>query len=79
MFSEYNSKMILEEIEFAKKREEKVNHPNHYNTGKYEVIDVIEGWNLGFNLGNAIKYIGRCEHKSNKVEDLKKAVWYIER
>lgn len=56
-----------------------VDHPNHYNSGKYEVIDVIEDWKLGFNLGNAIKYIGRCEHKKHKVEDLKKAIWYIER
>ncbi|WP_154695295.1 DUF3310 domain-containing protein [Clostridium botulinum] len=57
----------------------KVNHPKHYNTGKYEVIDVIEDWNLNFNLGNAIKYIGRSDHKGNKKEDLKKAIWYLER
>lgn len=58
---------------------EKVNHPTHYNKGKYEVIDVIEDWNLGFNLGNAIKYIARAEHKENALEDLKKAEWYIKR
>ena len=34
---------------------------------------------LNFNLGNAIKYIGRCEHKNNKQEDIKKAIWYLER
>ena len=33
---------------------EHVNHPNHYNKGKFEVIDVIEDWGLGFNLGNAV-------------------------
>lgn len=60
---------------------ENVNHPSHYNTGKYEVIDVIEDWNLGFSLGNAIKYIARAGHKDPNAtkEDLEKAVWYINR
>ena len=58
---------------------EHVNHPNHYNKGNFEVIEVIEDWGLGFNLGNAIKYIGRCEHKENKKQDLEKALWYIKR
>lgn len=60
---------------------EKVNHPDHYH-GKdnpYEAIKVIEAWNLGFNLGNVIKYISRAEHKENALEDLKKAKWYLER
>ncbi len=56
-----------------------VNHPNHYNQGKYEVIDVIEDWNLDFNLGNAIKYIARCNHKGNKKQDLEKAIFYLKR
>ena len=56
-----------------------VNNPTHYNTGTIEVITVIEDWKLNFNLGNAIKYIGRCEHKNNKTEDIKKAIWYLER
>jgi hypothetical protein len=33
---------------------------------------------MSFNLGNAIKYIWRCEKKGNKIEDLRKALWYIE-
>ena len=56
-----------------------VNNPSHYNVGTIEVITVIEDWKLNFNLGNAIKYIGRCEHKNNKQEDIKKAIWYLER
>lgn len=56
-----------------------VNHPKHYNVGAIEVIDVIEDWNLNFCLGNAIKYIARCEYKGHKKEDLEKAKWYIER
>ena len=58
---------------------ETVNHPNHYNIGGIEVIDFIESWNLGFSLGNAIKYIARAPYKNNELEDLKKARWYIDR
>ena len=58
---------------------ETVNHPAHYNTGSFEVIAVIEDWNLGFHLGNAVKYIARAKHKNNEIEDVKKAIWYLER
>lgn len=54
-------------------------HPKHYKTGKYEAIDVIEDWSLNFHLGNALKYIARCEHKGDKITDLKKARFYIQR
>jgi transcriptional regulator with XRE-family HTH domain len=60
-------------------KKEMVNHPSHYNMGKYEAIDVIEDWNLGFNLGNTVKYISRAGHKDDIVQDLKKALWYLER
>jgi len=60
-------------------KEEAVNHPTHYNSGKIEVIDFIEDQKLGFNLGNAIKYIARAEHKAKPDEDLKKALWYVQR
>lgn len=56
-----------------------INHPSHYTQGEYEVIDVIEDWNLGFHLGNAIKYIARANHKGSRKQDLRKAIWYIER
>lgn len=56
-----------------------VNHPNHYNIGKIEVIDAIEDWGLNFSLGNAVKYIARADHKGKPIEDLEKARWYIER
>lgn len=61
------------------KQVDNVNSPTHYNIGKIEVIEAIEDWKLNFNLGNAIKYIARCEHKENKKQDLEKAKWYIER
>lgn len=60
-------------------QKEMVNHPQHYNEGKYEVIDVIEDWKLSFNLGNAVKYIARHEHKAKPEEDLEKAWWYLTR
>lgn len=58
---------------------ENVNHPSHYNFGKYEVIDVIDDWKLGFSLGNAVKYIARAGKKDpeKEIEDLKKAVFYL--
>jgi hypothetical protein len=59
--------------------EEKVNHPLHYQGNNIEVIDVIEDFGLGFSLGNAIKYILRAGKKGDRVEDLRKAIWYIER
>ena len=56
-----------------------VNHPSYYNTGRYEAINVIEDWRLGFNDGNAVKYISRYRYKEKPVEDLKKAWWYLTR
>ena len=60
----------------------KVDHPSHYrkDTG-FEAIDVIEAWGLGFNLGNAVKYISRNGKKDpdEYILDLEKARWYIDR
>lgn len=55
-----------------------VNHPEHYQHG-IEVIDYIESHNFNFNLGNVVKYISRADYKGNKLEDLMKAKWYLER
>lgn len=60
-------------------RVETVNHPAHYNAGKYEAIAVIEDWKLGFNVGNTVKYISRYMYKGKPLEDLKKAAWYLQR
>ena len=60
----------------------KVNHPSHYrkDTG-FEAIDVIEAWDLNFNLGNTVKYISRNGKKDpdEYILDLEKARWYIDR
>lgn len=60
-----------------------VDHPAHYGgeENPYEAIKVIEAWDLDFCLGNTVKYISRAGKKNpaKKVEDLKKAVWYLSR
>ena len=56
-----------------------VDHPDHYNQGEIECIDVIKQLNLSFCLGNALKYIWRCKDKGRMIEDLNKAIWYIDR
>ena len=57
-----------------------VDHPSHYGgkSNPFETIKIIEAYKLGFHLGNAIKYVLRADHKG-KVEDLKKAQFYLER
>ncbi len=57
-----------------------VNHPPHYTFGKFEVIDVLEDWfptdPLLWQVG---KYIARAGHKGNKLQDLEKACFYLQR
>lgn len=59
------------------KNEIQIDHPEHYQSDGIEVIDIIDNFNLNFNLGNSIKYILRAEKKGNKKQDLEKAIWYI--
>ena len=56
-----------------------VDHPSHYCGKKYEVIDLIDDFGLNFNKGNALKYLLRAGHKDDYVQDLKKAIWYLNR
>lgn len=61
--------------------ENKVNHPIHYG-GKdnpFEPIKIIEHYDLNFMLGNTIKYVLRAGKKGNKLEDLEKALWNLQR
>ena len=68
---------LLERME----QNDNVNHPSHYTSGNIEVIDFIEDQKLDYHLGNAVKYISRAGKKdpAKIVEDLQKAVWYINR
>ena len=58
---------------------DQVNHPVHYTShpSGIETIQITE--HMNFCLGNAIKYIMRSELKGKQIEDLKKAIWYINR
>jgi hypothetical protein len=56
-----------------------VNSPTHYTTGGIETIDYIEAKSLNYNLGNVVKYVSRSDFKGRKLEDLKKAQWYLSR
>lgn len=58
-----------------------INKPFHYTSTKLEVIDAIETWQLGFHLGNVLKYLVRAGKKmaSSETDDLKKAAWYLQR
>lgn len=58
--------------------EDPVNNPAHYTKG-IQPIEAIESWKLGYNLGNVIKYVARADHKGKRIEDLKKARWYLDR
>jgi hypothetical protein len=65
-------------------KREMVNHPKHYQFGEnneYEAIKVIDAWGFDndFYLGNAVKYLSRAGKKDNTLQDLKKAIWYIEK
>lgn len=58
---------------------DEVNHPSHYTVGGIETIDFIEAKGLDYNLGNVVKYVSRADQKGNKLQDLEKARWYLER
>lgn len=78
---------LFNDLNIFDKRFDDVECPQHYTDGNIEVIDFIEDKNLGFCLGNAVKYIARAgkkhsSDKSNKdkaIQDLNKARWYINR
>ena len=67
------------QIEMFEPKSDAVNHPAHYKVGGIETIDFIEAKKLGYNIGNVVKYLTRADHKGNKLEDLRKAQWYLTR
>jgi hypothetical protein len=55
-------------------------NPAHYTKGRvYEPVDVIEDWDLDYQMGNALKYISRAGRKGSLIADLQKAIFYLER
>lgn len=70
---------LTPKIRMEGNRGDPVNHPAHYKVGGIETIDFIEAKKLGYNLGNVVKYLTRADHKGNRLQDLRKAQWYLER
>jgi hypothetical protein len=68
-----------EQIDMFEPTPDSVNHPAHYKVGGIETIDFIEAKKLNYNIGNVVKYLTRADHKGNKLEDLRKAQWYLTR
>jgi hypothetical protein len=56
-----------------------VRRPRHYIGRRYEAWQIAEDWSLGFHLGNVLKYVIRCDHKGQRVQDLEKALAYLRR
>jgi hypothetical protein len=78
-FEEMNQREVIVTID--EDDNDQVIHPQHYG-GKdnpYEAIKVIEAWGVGFNLGNTLKYISRAGKKDNIIQDLEKALFYLDR
>jgi hypothetical protein len=72
-------RMQSSQTEMVEPQADPVNHPSHYKYGGIETIDFIEAKELGYNLGNVVKYITRADHKGNRKQDLEKALWYLNR
>src|SRR5699024_156943 len=70
---------LMQKVMEWNNKPELVNHPDHYQGNKFEVIDIIEDYELNFTLGSAVKYILRAGKKDDKNTDLKKAIWMLER
>jgi hypothetical protein len=60
-------------------KKDMVNHPSHYTSTRFEVIDIIEEFGLDYHLGNVAKYLLRAGKKDDIVQDLSKARWYLDR
>jgi hypothetical protein len=76
---EYPNNRIVEVL-IKKKEQDKATTPSHYNNGKgYDVIDFCNDYKLNFNRGSAIKYLSRAGKKDNEIDDLKKAIDFIQR
>jgi hypothetical protein len=76
-----NDREAIFTIDEPSPKKELVNHPQHYGgkNNPYEAIKVIEAWRLSFCLGNTVKYISRAGKKDDVVQELEKALWYLQR
>ena len=70
---------VMEHKNKAMQVDNKAIKPNHYKAGEFDVIAFCQLHNINFDLGNVIKYVTRAGYKDNQLEDLKKAMWYLQR
>jgi hypothetical protein len=77
--SSSDKSIVNPQIEMIEPKHDPVNHPAHYKYGGIETIDFIEAKELNYNMGNAVKYITRADHKGSRKQDLEKAIWYLKR
>jgi len=68
-----------EEYEQMREDHDFVHNPPHYTYSEIEPIDVVEAWQVGFHLGNVLKYVARAAWKKDMLQDLRKARWYLDR
>lgn len=78
-YSDFISSLESKPIPPCERQPDMVNHPPHYTVNGIEVIDVIENYKLNYKLGNVVKYVLRADLKGNRLQDLKKALWYLQR
>lgn len=64
---------------FVRPTYDPVNRPAHYTSHPSGIETIRLTEHMGFCLGNVIKYVMRAPYKGSQLEDLKKAIWYIER
>ncbi len=78
---DYYDRLFLgkKEEEEEEDEDQLVQDPDHYKGKTMRAIEVVEDFDLNFNLGSAITYILRCNKKGCKQRDLKKAIWYLKR
>lgn len=80
-----DDKKVVPMCGYSAEKEDAVNHPKHYKTGKIECIDCISAivnmydGEQAYDVGQVIKYLYRAPTKMNFMQDLKKAQWYLNR
>lgn len=77
MNERYSKARHKAELEAWQGRKDNINKPDHYTMGSIEVYDFITAWELSFTEGNIIKYVVRSPYKGKRLDDLKKAQWYL--
>jgi hypothetical protein len=77
-YNQEEAMQVQRELAEQLTKHDQVNHPKHYTShpSGVECIEITR--HMGYNLGNAVKYIWRCDLKRDAIEDLKKAIWYLQ-